>query len=314
MKTKKITEGAIFLAIYAVLLLLFLYIPLIGTLAALVLPVPFLYYTAKYNWKDGLLLFAASIGITIILGSWMALATPFVFGLTGIIFGWFIHEKKDRLSAFLAATVVLLINLVAQYALSALLFNMNYIQEMLDMLDDSLKQSISIMEMMGQELPTETYQQFEQMLDTVTVLLPSLFVISAALIVLLIQTVSFPIVRRLGIHIPEAKPFRELSLPKSFIWYFFILVILTFILPIEKGTFLFNVVANITYVLQTLFILQGITFTFYFAHKKQIHKAIAIVVTVFALLNPLLHQIMRIIGIIDIGFDLRKKIIDKQHP
>ena len=47
---------------------------------------------------------------------------------------------------------------------------------------------------------------------------------------------------------------------------------------------------------------------FFFAHGKNLSNTIPIVVTVITVLNPLLMQIVQLLGIIDLGFDLRKRL------
>lgn len=48
-QTKFITEGAALLAIYAILLLVSLYVPVLGTVVTFALPLPFILFTIKYR-------------------------------------------------------------------------------------------------------------------------------------------------------------------------------------------------------------------------------------------------------------------------
>ncbi|WP_052137897.1 hypothetical protein [Heyndrickxia ginsengihumi] len=54
-KTRMLTEGAMLAAIFAVLMLVFLYVPIIGGVSMLFLILPFLIYGAKYPLKYSLL-------------------------------------------------------------------------------------------------------------------------------------------------------------------------------------------------------------------------------------------------------------------
>lgn len=311
--TKKITEGAILLAIYTVLFLVFLYVPLLGKLLTLALPIPFIYYTAKYNWKDGLLFFAGAVGISIIIGSLLTIPTTFIFGLTGFTIGYFIHNKKSRFSTFMTATLVMLVNIVLQYVLISVFFDINFLQEFIAAIDESFKQSIAIYELLGQEVPANLEQQLASFVMILQLVLPTILVMVSACLVLIIQLVSFPIIKRLGIEIPNALPFRDLTLPKVIVWLYLIVLLISFIVPINQGTFLYSAIINLMFIMQFLFIFQGITFVFNFAHKKKVTKAVPVIVTIFAILNPLLNQVLQILGIIDVGFDLRKKIEMKKQ-
>ncbi|MEH7558544.1 DUF2232 domain-containing protein, partial [Priestia megaterium] len=81
---------------------------------------------------------------------------------------------------------------------------------------------------------------------------------------------------------------------------------------IEQGTFMYVAIINIVMGLQMLVVLQGISFIFYFSHQKGYAKAIPIVVTILALIIPIILQIVRILGIIDLGFNLRKQLDTKK--
>jgi uncharacterized protein YybS (DUF2232 family) len=306
-KAKDLTEGAISLAIYIIILLMFLYLPLFGGLFTFVLPFPFLYYTAKYNWKAGLLFFTASIILTLIVGSWIALPVPFLYGFVGFVLGWNIYHQREALITFSTSTLALLFSVVVVYIISAILFDMNFIKEAQTMFKEVMDQTISMVDYMGGNTD-QIKEQLTEAYDLIISLLPSLLILSSAFIVLIIQLISYPILKRFGIQVKAAKPFREITLPKSLIWYFLITTLFVFIIKAEKGTFLYNVFINLLYLIDICFVLQAITFIFDYCYKKRIHKVWPIVISAFILLNPILNQLAKILGIIDLGFELRKRI------
>jgi uncharacterized protein YybS (DUF2232 family) len=80
----------------------------------------------------------------------------------------------------------------------------------------------------------------------------------------------------------------------------------------EEGTYWFWVIANLSFILQMLMVLQGLSFVFYITHVKGYPKAVPIVVIVLIFLLPFILYIVRILGIIDLGFDLRKRLGEKK--
>ncbi|MFB8736381.1 DUF2232 domain-containing protein [Bacillus sp. SL00103] len=52
-------------------------------------------------------------------------------------------------------------------------------------------------------------------------------------------------------------------------------------------------------------------FIFYYCHEKGISKAVPIFAIVLGVLYPPVGVVVRIIGIADIGFDLREKVKNK---
>jgi uncharacterized protein YybS (DUF2232 family) len=223
------------------------------------------------------------------------------------VLGWNIYHQREALITFSTSTLALLCSVVVVYIISATLFDMNFIKEAQTIFKEVMDQTISMFNYMG-ENTDQIKEQLTEAYDLIISLLPSLLILSSALIVLIIQFISYPILKRFGIHVKAAKPFREITLPKSLIWYFLITTFLSFIVEAEKGTFLYNVFINLLYLIDILFVLQAITFIFDYCYKKRIHKAWAIVVSVFIMLNPVFNQLAKILGIIDLGFELRKRI------
>lgn len=65
---------------------------------------------------------------------------------------------------------------------------------------------------------------------------------------------------------------------------------------------------NVTPLLEIAMIVQGAAVMFYFAHVKKISKALPIIILFSALVIPIITFFVRILGIIDLGFDLRSRI------
>jgi uncharacterized protein YybS (DUF2232 family) len=55
-------------------------------------------------------------------------------------------------------------------------------------------------------------------------------------------------------------------------------------------------------------IVQGFSFLYYAAYKKGIGKGVVVAGTVICLFLPFLLYLVAIFGIIDLGFDLRRRI------
>lgn len=308
MSAKKLTEGAVLLAIYAILLLIFLYLPVIGTLFSLALPLPFIYYVGKYNWKDGSIFFIASLVIGFIVGNIPSLFVTLLYGITGSVLGVCLYYAKDRRLTFLFGTLAYILVTLLLLALSLILFDINFINEIATTLREMARESLAIFEALGQEIPPEAQDMLFQMISIGLDLIPTILVLISAIQVWLAMMISVPVMKRLGISVPAGQPFREISFPRSLIWYFLIVSILSFIVPLQQGDFLSTVILNFLSLFQIIFSIQGISFMFFFAHRKNLSNTIPIVVTVITVLNPLLLQIVQLLGIIDLGFDLRKRL------
>jgi uncharacterized protein YybS (DUF2232 family) len=310
--TYRLTEGAILLAIFAVLLLITLYIPGLGLIANFFVSLPFLFFGAKHDVKSTAVFTLAGVLLSMILGSFLAIPLALAYGTTGAVMGYMIREGKSRFASFMAGSIVFLVNLVIQYALSVVLFKINFIDELMETFRLSIDQSLKMLEQLGQTPDEKMIKQFEAMVDLMETLVPSMFVMASFLLVFIIQLASFPLLKRFGVAVPKWRPFRELSLPKSILWYYLLTIILGMFIQPEQGTYWYWVIANLSFILQMLMVLQGLSFIFYITYAKGYPKALPIIALVLVFLLPFVLYIVRILGIIDLGFDLRKRLGEKK--
>ncbi|WML50382.1 YybS family protein [Neobacillus sp. PS3-34] len=310
---RKLTEGAILLAAFTILLLLTIYVPVLGIGVNFFLSLPFILFAAKNDWKSILVFIIASLFISFIAGNVFAIPLALAYGTTGAVMGFLLQRNKGRTAIFLSGALVFLINFVIQYAVSIVFFKVNMIDDAINMMRDSLDTSVNMLKGFGQEQANEKMvEQMKNGLDLIDTLVPSLFVMSSFLMVFLIQLVSMPIVKRFGIPIGSWRAFRDIKLPKSLLWYYLVTMLASMLLHPEKGTYLFAALLNLSYILQLFMMVQGISFIFYFFHRRGSSKTIPIIITILSFLLPVFLSIVRILGIIDLGFDLRKRMENKQ--
>ncbi|MCA1061106.1 YybS family protein [Rossellomorea aquimaris] len=297
-----LTEGALMLAIFTVLMLLSLYVPFIGTLAFFVLPLPLILFSSKYSLWNSIYVLIGSLGLSFLFGGLVALPVAFMVATTGVVIGWCVKAKVGKMRLFFAASLTLVLNIVIGFVVSIQFFGVN-------MIEDSLKESkaaySSIFETLGQEPDKKLIDSLERSIDLVQTLIPTLFVGISVVLALLFIVINFPIMKRLGREVPVFKPFRDWKLPKSILWYYLLTLVLSMILQPEKGTYAYTALINVLYVLQTLMAVQGLSFLYFFAHVKGWSKGILVLLTIISI--PLLY-LVRILGIIDLGFDLRQRL------
>lgn len=304
----KLTEGAVLLAVFVVLLLISLYVPVLGTVSIFFLALPFIMFAAKNNRMSSFVFLTGGVLLSLIIGSIAAIPLALSFGLTGTVIGDFIREQKGRTASFIAGTLVFLASLLVQYAAAVALFNVNFIKEGIGLIEESIDMSRGMLEGMGQNVDDAVMDQLTAGVKMIETLTPSLFVMAAVISVFFIQLVSFPIAKRFGIKVEGWKPFREMSLPKSILWYYLITIVASFVFNPSEGSYWFLALVNIAFILQLFMIIQGISFIFFFSHLKGFPKALPVIATVFTFLIPFLLYIVRILGIIDLGFDLRQRL------
>jgi uncharacterized protein YybS (DUF2232 family) len=310
---RKLTEGAILLAAFTVLLLITIYAPVIGMIVNFVLPIPFILFAAKNDWKSILVFVVASLLISFVVGTIIALPLTLTYGITGAVMGYLIQKNRSRTAILIAGSIIFLLSLVIQYVVSAAFFHFNFIDELIKTMRDSLSMSSDILKGFGQPQESQkVLKQFEQALDLIKTLVPSLFVISSFVAVFFIQLFSLPVLKRFGINMGNWKPFREISLPRSLLWYYLAVMLLEVVIHPQAGTYWNTALTNLSYILQMFMLFQGLTFVFYYFHKRGAAKTLPIIITIMAFVMPFLLYIIGILGIIDLGFGLRNRTEKKE--
>lgn len=94
-QTRALVEGAILVSLFAVLMMISLYIPLIGTFLLLTLPLPAMIQTIRHGVKPGFFMGLVSLPVTLIAGSLSGLAIAFPVIAAGILMGF--HYRKKNL-------------------------------------------------------------------------------------------------------------------------------------------------------------------------------------------------------------------------
>lgn len=308
----QLTRGAMILTIYSVLLLITLYIPLLGSITVFFLPLPFILFAAQNNLKNSLFLVIGALLISMIVGTMLTIPLTWVFAAMGVSIGYLISQKRRRWYIHTTSAFITLINILVLYVVSIVAFDVNVIKSAMDMLQESYQMSVEMLKSLGQAQNEQVIQQFEATIKMFETLMPSIFVMFSFLLVFFIMLFSMPILKRFGVTVANWTPLRELSFPKSLLWYYLISMGISLLVNPEPGTYLYIAIANLVYILQFAMIIQGVSLIFYYCYIRGFGKVVPVVVVVFSMLLPFLLYIVRIFGIIDLGFDLRKRIVKKQ--
>ncbi|MGG3845042.1 YybS family protein [Aeribacillus composti] len=304
-RTNVLTEGAIFVAIYTVFLLITLYVPILSVISIFFLSTPFIIFGIRHGIKQSFVLLA-SIVMTFLVGSIVSLPIGLMFSVTGIIMAYFYRQKR-QLFALIGGTISLLINFVLDYALSIVFLGVDLFSDVIQQTKSSVRETLAAFPSMDEEMKKTMMEQMNEQFDLLMNLLPSMFVIVSFMLAVIIHILNIGIIKRLKLNVGTITPFRDWKFPKSIIWYYLIATLLMLI-NLPKESFLNIALYNIVFVLQTVLLIQGFSFIFYFCHVKKLSKAVPVLIVIGTFILPILLYPVRILGIIDLGFNLREKI------
>ncbi|KQU23550.1 hypothetical protein ASG65_19380 [Bacillus sp. Leaf13] len=309
---RRIAEGGALLALYCILLFITVHIPIVGIFTLFFLPIPFILVTnkQKISWALGYL-FVASL-LSILIATILSVPMTLLMGATGITIGYFLKKDKPMAPMFISAVLVFLGGTLLIYAASVLVFDVNYIEKSMVMLEESIDSSVGIMESFDQASTEQIEKRMHESIDLLNTLMPSLFVVTSVIMVLLIFFAAHPILKRFSDKTLKWPHFRDLRLPKSLLWYYLITMLLALFVNTDKNSFVYMAITNLFFILQFFILIQGYSLVFYISHVKSWTKAIPILIVVASLLHPIFITIIRFLGIIDLGFPFRETIKKKE--
>ena len=301
-------DGAISLAIFMVLLLIAIFVPILSIFGLILLPVPFVFFASKYGFKSSLLMFAAALLLTMLFTPFFLLFTV-LMGLGGLAIGSAIYKGLSAYETWARGTLGFIIGLLFVFVFSQVLFSINWVDEFERLFIDSLEMSSSLMEQFGvAEQPEELQEMLQLQIDLLINLLPVWVAITAIGLAFLSQWIGYKFINRIDKKQLRFPPFRNLRFPSSLIWVYFFALLLSFFNLDSSGIY-FMAVQNVLVLTGLLMALQGFSFIFFYAHHKKKSKFIPILIIVLTILFPtFLLYFIRILGIIDIGFKLRDRL------
>lgn len=99
-QTRALMEGAILISLFAIITLLVVYVPLIGTILLFALPPLMILYTIRHGLKLGLWMGAVSLPVVFIVGSFNGLIVAFMSACAGIAMGHFFKKENPAMLLF----------------------------------------------------------------------------------------------------------------------------------------------------------------------------------------------------------------------
>ncbi len=222
-QSKHLADGALLTAIYMILMLIATFIPVITVVATFLLPVPFILFASRHDWKPSIVMLLAAVGLSAIFTSVYSVPIPVLMGLGGILIGSAIFRKYSAYETLASGTIGFVAGLVILFLFSQFVFQVNLINEMNHLMEESAAMSKDVMENLGLGSQAEEQMQLVmEQLDILIDLIPVWIALASLLMAFVSQWISYKVIARLesrSLHFP---PFRMFRLPVSLIWIYFL--------------------------------------------------------------------------------------------
>ncbi|HLS60852.1 MAG TPA: YybS family protein [Virgibacillus sp.] len=310
-QTREVTDGAMWSAIYIVLLLITIFIPFFMLVGLFILPIPFIIYASKYDWRPSLIMFGAIIILSLFFATAFTLPMTILSGIGGIMIGSAIHHRSSAYETWVRGSMGFIVGLLFVFLFTQLLLQIDFAAQMDSVLDESMELSEQLLEKYGfNGTGEEGIALIEESLSQVKNLIPVGIAIAGIIIAFLSQWAAYKVMNRLQSKEMHFPPFRMLNFPVAIVWVYFILLVTSF-MELDPDGLLSITVSNFSLLVGFFLTLQGLSFIFFYWHHRKWSKVLPIISVVATILFPfLLIYFIRIIGIIDIGFGLRSRIVN----
>ncbi|WP_068985800.1 YybS family protein [Lysinibacillus xylanilyticus] len=306
-QTKALVQGSMMVAIFTILMLISAYVPIIFIVGLIFAPLPIAWYSANYKRSSSILVAVVGCTLTTLTSGITMLPFAFILALIGVVIGNAIYLKKSKLYLFMSSGIAFLLSMTIVYVAYVQFAGINIIDMSLEILRENYEQSNELAKNVTGQVVFQP-EIIEAMLKTMELTMPATITISAFFAAFIIITLNLPVLKRLGLDVPKFASFQNMRLPRSILWYYMIVLCINLFMRPEFGSTLDVIVLNVSYVLWMLLILQGISFLHYFISKKEMPNGVKWIATLLAL--PL-SSFMILLGIVDLGFDLRSLVKGK---
>lgn len=276
---------------------------LILTLWFAAVPVALMYAKTNLRW------FAAAAVLSLAGGAALYGSYAFFFlalAVTTMVPGVALGEcYRRRMSAMRSIRAGVIANLAVYLLaiLAATLMGVNLTHELSANIRSTIDQFFT--ESMRSTITDEALHQY---VEWNVMMIPFFLIASSTFLTAVAHTVARRIGNRMrGLSIPALPKMREWKLPKSFVWFYLIALILEMFVPVDRSSFLSTIVVNIVPLFMLAFVVQGLAFLAFLGYIKR--KAwipwvgLGAVVFIYPLFMP-----FSLLGVFDTAFPIRDRL------
>ena len=282
----------------ALILLLAIAVPLLNALIVAVMMVPtVILYSTLSRRAFAVHMLAVLAAAAAIIGP-AALIVGIFFLVPSIVMGY-MYVKQAPARKVLTATVLTLLGLLLlELVMFDLLFHFSLIGELRKMITDTVNQLSADGLMPG----GWTAELTESYIQTLIHSIPLALITISFLLAVITHAIARPVLKSMGVHVPRLQPAKDWMLPRIFVFYYLIVLLIDMVTPDNGNSFLTVALMNLVPLMRIAFSIQAIGFLFFVAHERKWNISVPLLLSVLIAFFPPLS----LIGVIDAGFPIRK--------
>lgn len=314
MKSTPVVEGGLLVAISVVLGLGATYLPIIGMAVEFFCAVPFVILTVRQGSSRGLTaLIVSFMLLSMFMGPLLAARLAFTINICGVILGWCITQKFDTVKCFLATFISSIAAQVTAIAFVLLVMGINFTETEISMLKESFEESFAFYESVGvdQTQLNEIKNQVAPILELVSFLMPTIIVLVALTNTVACYLTAKWIFQKLRFEFVEPlPPFKEWRFPSVFLYIAAFAILGMYWGATRQWGMVHTISVNATFLAMGVGLIQGLAVFSFAADRYNVSKFLRRLIFLLIVLNMMFTQIAAFVGLFDMIFDYRKKLLN----
>ncbi|HEY0827278.1 MAG TPA: DUF2232 domain-containing protein [Bacilli bacterium] len=290
-------------AVY-LLLLFTLVLPLLNVLTISFIMIPAVILYVKLD-KTSFILYYAGIHaiillvISLLFGNLLLGTLPIMMSLfflaPAMVIGH-LYRKKTAARTVLTAGVLTLLGELLLCLVILAGFGANFNEAFAQSIRDSLALMPQLSDLASGDI--------NKLIQLTLQMLPLFLIAFSLYYIIITHAISRKILNKQGEGLPGLGPIKDWRLPKAFVWCYFIAMILSLFTDPEIDSGLFVILLNLLPLLTFALAIQAVSFLFFLADAKRWNKTLPVVGIIMCFF---MSNVLSILGIIDLVFDIRKR-------
>jgi len=314
--TKSIVEGAFLAAITAVLFIISIYIPLLGTLVSFLCPLPIIILCLRHSVKFAIIsTFISGILVTILAGPLQGLMVLLGFGILGLTLGFSIKKELSLTDIVIVGSIASLVSKGLILLIGFWILDLNTVLFDIEELDKIITQSLNFYSNMGlsPEQLVLMKESLTQTIDIVRMAFPGMIILASIFDTILNYWVARIILRRFGYKLANFTSFSNWRAPKSFFWSYLLGMVLIILGTTYKLPLLNKIGINVQVFFAVVFLIYGLSLTGFILERFKIKNFLKWVIYILVCFQPFLSQIVTWAAMLDIWIDFRRLLAIKKE-
>lgn len=308
MKTRGITEGAMFCALGVILTLVSYYIPLF-TILVFFIPVPMVVLGKRQGLKVSIL---SSLAATILIGLFLGPITAITFGalmlLVGCSLGYAYNKNLSPVRKVIIGVAGFAVLMVAIVAVYEFMMGISVTTLIFESMEISTKEVLSFYEstnIMDANQLTTAKDTMATNIQMMKLALPSAFLLLPMMFGMVNVLISDFILKRIGYQVTSFKPLGQWEMPTSLKYFLMFFLFGDFIISIFQVTTIPQIyIVTVMNFVNIIFYIMGLSLIFnYMEYKKVNNKGLKVLVV---FLSFIIISIITLVGVADTYIGIRQ--------